>query len=267
MTTTTDRTGSPTLRWVEPSAIAAIWTREITLFSRYWRSTSFSALVEPLVYLLAFGFGFGSLIAFIGDIPYIQFLGTGIVASAVLFSSVFAGMYTTFIRRTFQRTYDSLMAAPIDVHEIVLGEALWIATKAGVYGCAPLLAAMLFGLPPSWGMLLVPFIGFLTGLGFALFGILVSASVPSIDSFNYINSAVITPLFLVSGTFFPLDSAPEWAQRLAYLNPLYHCVELVRDAVFVQLAWVDLAHVAVLCFFAALMGRLAIRTMRLRLIG
>ena len=84
---------------------------------------------------------------------------------------------------------------------------------------------------------------------------------------EYINSAVITPLFLVSGTFFPLDSAPEWAQRLAYLNPLYHCVELVRDAVFVQLAWVDLAHVAVLCFFAALMGRLAIRTMRLRLIG
>jgi lipooligosaccharide transport system permease protein len=255
------------VRWIEPSAIAAIWTREVTLFSRYWRSTSFSALVEPLVYLLAFGFGFGSLIAFIGDIPYIQFLGTGIVASAVLFTSVFAGMYTTYIRRTFQKTYDSLLAAPIDVHEIVIGEALWLATKAGVYGCAPLLAAMAFGLPPSWGMLLVPFIGFVTGLGFALFGILASASVPSIDSFNYITSAVVTPLFLVSGTFFPLEGAPEWAQRLAFVNPLYHCVELVRHVVFVDLSWVDLVHVGVLAFFATLMGWLAIRTMRRRLIG
>jgi lipooligosaccharide transport system permease protein len=185
----------------------------------------------------------------------------------VLFTSVFAGMYTTFIRRTFQKTYDALLAAPIDVHEIVLGEALWIATKAAVYGCAPLLAAMVFGLPPSWGMLLVPAIGLLTGLGFALFGILASASVPSIDSFNYVTSAVVTPLFLVSGTFFPLDNAPEWAQRLAYLNPLYHCVELVRDAVFVTLSPVDLVHAAVLAFFATLMGWLAVRTMRLRLIG
>ena len=89
MTVIVSRPGSTDeVRRVEPSAIAAIWTREITLFSRYWRSTSFSALVEPLVYLLAFGFGFGSLIAVIGDIPYIQFLGTGIVASAVLFLSL-----------------------------------------------------------------------------------------------------------------------------------------------------------------------------------
>lgn len=255
------------VRWLEPSSIVAIWYREITLFGRYWRSTSFAALVEPLVYLLAFGFGFGALVAVIGEIPYIQFLGSGIVASAVLFTSVFAGMYTTFIRRIFQKTYDSLLAAPIDVHEIVLGEALWIATKAAVFGCAPLLAAMLFGLPPSWGMLLVPFVGFVTGLGFALFGILASASVPSIDSFNYITTAVVTPLFLVSGIFFPLDIAPEWAQRLAYLNPLYHSVELIRHCVFVELSWVDLVHLGVLVFFASLMGALAVRTMRRRLIG
>ena len=267
MSVTVARPTATPVRWLEPSAIAAIWTREVTLFSRYWRSTSFAALVEPLVYLLAFGLGFGSLVAAIGDVPYIQFLGTGIVASAVLFTSVFAGMYTTFIRRTFQKVYDALLAAPIDVHEIVIGEALWISTKAAVYGCAPLLAAMVFGLPPSWGMLLVPAIAFLTGLGFALFGILASASVPSIDSFNYITSAVVTPLFLVSGTFFPLENAPEWAQRLAYLNPLYHCVELVRDAVFVTLSPVDLVHAAVLAFFAALMGWLAVRTMRLRLIS
>jgi lipooligosaccharide transport system permease protein len=255
------------VRWLETSALAGIWTREVTLFTRYWRSTSFAALVEPLVYLLAFGFGFGSLVAAIGAVPYIQFLGTGIVASAVLFTSVFTGMFTTFVRRVFQKTYDSLLATPIDVHEIVIGEALWIASKAAVYGCAPLLAAMAFGLPPSWGMLVVPLVGFLTGLGFALFGILASAVVPSIDSFNYITSAVVTPLFLVSGTFFPLDQAPGWAQTLAALNPLYHCVELVRAAVFLTWSWSDAGHVAVLASFAALMAVLAIRAMRRRLLG
>jgi lipooligosaccharide transport system permease protein len=176
-------------------------------------------------------------------------------------------MFTTFVRRVFQKTYDSLLAAPIDVHEIVIGEALWIASKAAVYGCAPLLAAMVFGLPPSWGMLVVPLVGFLTGLGFALFGILASAVVPSIDSFNYVTSAVVTPLFLVSGTFFPLDQAPGWAQTLAALNPLYHCVELVRDAVFLTWSWRDAVHVAVLVSFAALMAVLAIRAMRRRLLG
>jgi lipooligosaccharide transport system permease protein len=271
MSTTTrppaQETPAERVRWLEPSALRGLWGREWTLYRRYWQSTSFAALVEPLVYLLAFGVGFGSLLATINDLPYIEFLGTGIVASAVLFTSVFSGMFTTFVRRVFQRTYDALLAAPVDVHELVLAEGTWIAAKAGVYGCAPLLAAMIFGLEPSWGMLLVPFIGFVTGLGFALFGILTSAIVPSIDSFNYLTSGVVTPLFLVSGTFFPLETAPQWMQTLAWVNPLYHCVQLVRDAVFLQLGWVDLVHLAVLGGFAALMAALAVRQMRRRLVG
>ncbi len=260
------RADAQRLRWLEPSAVAAVWAREWTLYRRYWRSTSFAALVEPLVYLLAFGVGFGSLLAFVGDVPYIEFLGTGIVASAVLFTSVFSGMFTTFVRRVFQRTYDALLAAPVDVHELVLAEASWIAVKAGVYGCAPLLAAMLFGLEPSAGMLLVPIIGFVTGFGFALFGILMSGIVPSIDSFNYVTSGIVTPLFLVSGTFFPLETAPPWMQTVALVNPLFHCVTLVRDAVFGTWAAVDLVHVGVLVAFAALMAWLAVRQMRIRLI-
>lgn len=266
MSTQTTTAPTPKVRWIEPSALAGIWTREFSLYRRYWRSTTFSAIVEPLVYLFAFGFGFGTLISFIGDVPYIQFLGTGIVATAVLFTSVFAGMFTTFVRRKYYGTYDALLATPVDVHEIVLGEGLWIATKAAVYGCTPLLAAMLFGLEPSWGMLLVPFIAFITGLGFALFGILASAIVPSIDTFSYITSAVITPLFVISGTFFPLDEAPQWAQALSQVNPLYHCVELVRDAVFGLEPLADLWHLVALLIFVALMATLAIRFQRRRLI-
>ena len=254
------------MSWVEASAVRGVWKHETTLFRRYWASTTFSSVVEPTIYLLAFGAGFGSLVGVVGGYRYVEFLGTGIVATAVLFSSAFAGMFNTFIRRVFQHTYDALLAAPVDVHELVLAEASWIATKAGVYGCAPLLVAMTFGLDPAPGMLLIPFIGALTGLGFALFGIWASAVVPSIDSFNYIISAVLTPLFLVAGTFFPLDQLPGWAQGVAQLNPLYHCVQLVRHAVFGLRPAADLAHVGALVVFALLMGVLAITWMRKRLI-
>jgi lipooligosaccharide transport system permease protein len=144
---------------------------------------------------------------------------------------------------------------------------LWIAAKAGVYGCAPLLVAIAFGLNPSAGMVLVPFIGFLTGLGFGLFGIWTSAVVPSIDNFNYIISAVLTPLFLVAGTFFPVSTLPGWAQVISQLNPLYHCVELVRNAVFGLHPVADLWHVGYLLAFAAVMWLLAVRMMRKRLIN
>jgi lipooligosaccharide transport system permease protein len=259
-------TGAARLRWIEPAALSGVWKHELTLFRRYWRSTSFSAVVEPTIYLLAFGAGFGSLVGSIGGYRYVEFLGTGVVATAVLFTAAFAGMFTTFVRRVFQHSYDALLATPVDVHELVLAEAMWIAGKAGVYGCAPMLVAVGFGLDVSAGMLLVPFIGFLTGLGFALFGIWASAVVPSIDSFNYIISGLLTPLFLVAGTFFPVDQLPDWARTAALLNPLYHCVELVRHAVFGLRPATDLGHVGALVLFAAAMGWLAVTWMRRRLI-
>ncbi len=255
------------VHWLESSALSGVWKRETTLFRRYWPSTTFSSVVEPTIYLLAFGIGLGALVPVVVGVPYIDFLGTGVVATAVLFSSAFAGIFQTFVRRVFQRSYDAILATPVDVHELVVAEASWIAAKAGVYGLAPLLVAMAFGLDPSVGMLLVPAIGFLTGLGFALFGIWTSALVPSIDSFNYIISAVLTPLFLVAGTFFPIAGLPGWAQAAAQANPLYHCVELVRHAAFGFVPLADLWHVAALAVFAVAMGLLAIRSMRRRLIG
>ncbi|MQA95528.1 MAG: hypothetical protein GEV11_13070 [Streptosporangiales bacterium] len=153
-------------------------------------------------------------------------------------------------------------AAPIDVHELVTAEACWTAARAGVYGCVPLSVAIAFGLDPSPGMVIVPLVGFLTGLGFTLFGIWISSLVPSINSFDYIISGLLTPLFLVAGTFFPLSALPPWAQYVAAVNPLYHCVELVRHAAFGFRPLADLGHVAGLVIFAALMWLLAVRFMR-----
>jgi lipooligosaccharide transport system permease protein len=254
------------LHAIEPSALVGVLVHDLTIFRRYWPSTTFSSVVEPTIYLLAFGFGIGSLVSVVGGYRYLDFLGTGVVATAVLFSSAFAGMFQTFVRRHYQKTYDAMLSTPVDTHELVTGEALWIAAKAGVYGCAPLLVAMAFGLRPSVGMLLVPGVGFLTGLGFGLFGIWCSALVPSIDSFNYIISALLTPLFLVSGTFFPLTGLPEWAQALSVVNPLYHCVQLVRHAAFGLEPLADLGHVGALLLFAGVMWLLAVGQMRRRLI-
>jgi lipooligosaccharide transport system permease protein len=240
--------------------------REWTVFSRYWWSTTFSSIIEPTIYLLAFGFGFGALVSRVGGLSYIEFIGTGIVGTAVLFSSAFPGMFTTFVRRTFQRTYDAILAAPVDVEEIVTGEGLWIATKAGAYGMAPLVVATAFGLRPGPGVVLVPLIGFLTGFGFAMLGMWISGVVATIDSFNYVISALLTPLFLVAGTFFPIDALGDWAVLAAQINPLYHCVELVRGAVFGFSGLIDVWHVVALALFAVLMWRLAIRRLTARLI-
>ena len=193
-------------------------------------------------------------------------MGTGIVATAVLFSSVFPAMFGTFVKYQFQRTYDAILAAPVDTEELVSAEALWIAARAGTFGCVPMLVAMVFGLDPAWGMLLVPFIAFIAGLGWACFGIFVAAILKSIDSFSYVTSTVITPLFLVAGTFFPISGLPEWAQVAANLNPLYHTVQLVRDAVFSELNPTDLWHLGALLGFALVTWRLAIRYMARKLI-
>ncbi len=251
---------------LERSAIAGMLVREVVNFSSYWRSTTFSSTVEPTVYLLAFGFGFGSLVAKVQGLDYVEFVGTGTVATAVLFASVFPAMFGTFVKREFQRTYDAILAAPVDTEELVTAEAMWIAARAGVYGCVPMLVAMVFGLDPSPGMLVVPFVGVLAGFGWACFGIAVAATAKAIENFNYVVSAVLTPLFLVAGTFFPLDQLPGWAQALAQLNPLYHCVELVRHAVFGFEPGADLVHVAVLAAFAALTWTVAVWRLRKRLV-
>jgi lipooligosaccharide transport system permease protein len=251
---------------LERPAITGVLVREVINYSSYWRSSTFSSTVEPTIYLLAFGFGFGSLVSTVAGYDYVAFVGTGTVATAVLFSSAYPAMFGTFVKYKFQRTYDAILAAPVDTEELVTAEALWIATRAGVYGNVPMLVAICFGLDPSPGMLAVPFICFLSGYGWACFGITVAGRAKSIENFSYIVSAVLTPLFLVAGTFFPLSQLPEWAQALGNLNPLHHCVELVRDAVFGWDPWVDLARVAFLVGFGVLMWRIAIHAMTRKLI-
>jgi lipooligosaccharide transport system permease protein len=251
---------------LERSALTGVLVREVVNYSSYWRSSTFSSTVEPTIYLLAFGFGFGALVGKIGGYEYVEFVGTGTVATAVLFSSAFPAMFGTFVKYQFQRTYDAILAAPVDTEELVTAEALWMATRAAVYGCVPLLVSIAFGLDPAWGMLAVPVIAWVSGFGWANFGIAVAGFSKSFENFNYIVSAVLTPLFLVAGTFFPIDTLPGWAQFLANINPLHHCVELVRHAAFGWEGWTDVARLGALVVFGLVLWRIAIHAMTRKLI-
>ena len=260
------RGGGVRMRRLEPAAIGGVMSREVANFRTFWKATTFSSLLEPVVYLLAFGLGLGATIVNrVDGLDYVEFVGTGMVATAVIFSSALPAMFGTFVKERFQRTYDAIMAAPVDVEELVTAEMLWIGIRSGFYGCFPLLVSMLFGLDPSPGMLLVPLFAFITALGFAAFGIAVAGSVSKIDQFNYVTTLVITPLFLVAGTFFPIDQLPEGVQVAAQFNPLHHLVELVRHACFGFEA-TDLLRVGVLVVFALALWRLAIARMTSRLI-
>ncbi len=258
--------GTRRMRRLEPAAIAGVMSRELANFRTYWRGTTFSSVLEPIVYLLAFGLGLGAtLIDEVEGVPYIQFVGTGMVATAVIFSSALPAMFGTFVKHRFQNTYEAILAAPVDVEELVTAEMVWIATRSAVYGCVPLIVTFFWGLEPAPGMLLVPLFCFVTALGFSGFGVAMAATVAKIDQFNYVTALFVTPLFLVAGTFFPISGLPEGVQVVAQANPLHQLVELVRGGAFGFEA-VDILRFAGLVAFAFVMWRIAVSRMSKRLI-
>lgn len=258
-----DADGAAPLLW---PTLRAVWLRELLLFRRYWPAVTFGSLVEPLVYMAGFGLGFSQLISTAEGRPYIQFLGTGMVVTSVLFASAFAGMFETFNRRCYQKLYDDVLSRPVDVWELVASEASWIAVKSSLYSSAPLLITILAGLPMTPGILLVPVIALLSGFGFALCGMWVSCLVPAIDWLRLVVSGVLTPMVMAAGVFFPLDGLPGWAGGIAAVNPIYHCMELVRHSAFGMLGVSDIAHAGVVGGFTALSWFLAVRGMSRRLI-
>jgi lipooligosaccharide transport system permease protein len=255
------------MRRIEPAAVAGVMSREVANFRTFWKATTFSSVLEPTIYLLAFGVGLSSTIVGnrVEGVDYEEFVGTGMVATAVIFSSALPAMFGTFVKHRFQNTYDAILAAPVDVEELVTAEMLWIGIRAGFYGCFPLLVSFAFGLDPTAGMLLVPLFAFVTALGFAAFGIAMAGTVSKIDQFNYVTTLLVTPLFLVAGTFFPIGQLPEGLQVVANVNPLYQLVELVRHAAF-GFEGTDVLRLAGLIAFGFVMWRLAVWRMTTRLI-
>jgi lipooligosaccharide transport system permease protein len=185
--------------------------------------------VEPALYLVALGLGLGAFVKEINGIPYINFIAPGFIASSSMFAATYECTYGTYIRMTFQKTFDAILSTPVNLQDLVAGELMWGATKSMVYGTIIIIAISLFRLIDSPLIILLIPILFISGLLFSQLSMICAAIVPGIDSFNYYYTLFMTPMFLFSGIFFPLDPLPKIITYIAYFTPLYHLTNICRS--------------------------------------
>jgi lipooligosaccharide transport system permease protein len=205
-----------------------VWQRNLTVYTKRYKSSLVLNFVDPVLYLIALGFGLGAFVKEINGVPYIKFLAPGLIASSSMFAATFECTYGTYIRMTYQKTFDAILATPINIDDLVGGELLWGATKGTFYGIIIIIVLSIFGLVDSpYILLTIPLI-FISALIFAEIAVIASAIIPGIDSFNYYNTLLMTPMFLFSGIFFPLDTLPPAIVKFAFFTPLYHVVNIAR---------------------------------------
>jgi len=205
-----------------------VWQRHLTVYKKLYRSSIAINFIEPFLYLVALGLGLGGFVSKINGQPYINYLAPGVIASSAMFAAAYECSYGTYIRMTFQKTFDAILATPVTLDDLVLAEMLWGATKSLIYGVIIMLVVSVMGLIDSPLLVLsTPFL-FLSGIIMAEIAIMYDSVIPGIDYFNYFFTIFITPLFLFSGIFFPLDGLPHVVSVIAFFTPLYHTVNITR---------------------------------------
>ncbi|HUT27235.1 MAG TPA: ABC transporter permease [Methanomassiliicoccales archaeon] len=212
----------------------ALWKRNRDVFLTTWKTNFLPPFLEPILYLLAMGLGFGALIqadiVYNGQsVEYIKFLAPGLVSISIMYGAFFECSYGSFVRMYYQKTFDAILATPLSLEDIIAGEILWGATKSFINATIVLGVVAVLGYAEVPGLMLVPLVAFAGGFLFASLAMLFTSLVPNLDSFNYPFFLFITPMFLFSGTFFPLSVLPQWGQQLAMTLPLTHITSLVRD--------------------------------------
>jgi lipooligosaccharide transport system permease protein len=240
-----------------------VWQRQFTVYTKLYKSSIALNFVEPVLYLTAMGFGLGAFVREIEGMPYINYIAPGIIAYSSMFAATFECTYGTYIRMTHQKTFDAILVTPVNLDDLIAGEILWGATKSLIYGSIITVVIFMFGLVESpMVVLAIPLI-FVAGVIFSEIAVLVTAIVPGIDSFSYFFTLFMTPMFLFSGIFFPLDQLPGIIEKLAFFTPLYHMVNITRGFAQGGLpAWDIIWILAV----AAILAPYPFRLMRRRLI-
>ncbi len=246
----------------------AVWRRNLALYRRTWKLNLLPNFFEPLLYLVSVGVGVGAYISEMGGTSYVAFLAPGLVAVAAMNGASFEVTYNAFVRMNFEKTYESMLTTPIQPADVLAGEVLWAVTRALIYGGIFWLVIAMLGLAPlPWSLLAVPLVP-LTGLLFAAIGIAFSLRIPSIDLFSFYFTLFITPLFLFSDIFFPLQERLSGAWLwLAEALPLLHPVRLVRAAFRGEASWVLLWDLGYIALVSALLLWVAARVTRRRLLG
>lgn len=207
---------------------ARLWRRNASIYRRTYLFNVVPNFFEPFFYLLAMGLGLGAYLTNVEGIDYIDYIAPGLVATAALYGASFEVTFNCFVKMHFGKVYNAVATTPLTPEDIAFGEILWATTRALIYGTIFSMVAALFGVMHSPLALLLPVAIALTGLMFSVIGLTYCAIVPLIDYFSYYWTMYITPMFLFSGIFFPLDRMPEWLQTAAWFVPLHHAVDMMR---------------------------------------
>jgi lipooligosaccharide transport system permease protein len=256
-----DATGGRALR---------VWQRNWAVYRQTWKISFLPPLLEPFFYLLAFGVGLSTLVGTVTvegeEISYTAFIAPALIAINVMNSAFFENTYASFVRMYYQKTFDAMLATPLSLPEVIAGEVFWGATKALIGTVIMMSVITAFGyIRFPEGLLLLP-LAFVGGLAFGSLGMLFTGLVPNIESFNLPVFLFITPMFLFSGTFFPVTALPPWAQKAALALPLTHLVGAVREVSAGRLNGEVLWAVAYLALFSLIVFPVALARMRRRLI-
>ena len=206
-----------------------VWQRHAKVYTKLYKSSIALNFVEPVLYLAALGLGLGAYVKEINGVPYINFIAPGIIASSSMFAATYECSYGTYVRMAYQKTFDAILATPVNADDLIAGEMMWGATKSMLYGTIIMIVISAFGLVGSPLLALAIPLLFITGLIFAEISLIFVAIVPGIDSFNYFYTLLMTPMFLFSGIFFPIETLPSAVSKIAFLTPLYHLVNICRS--------------------------------------
>jgi lipooligosaccharide transport system permease protein len=263
-----------TLRIPSPRGTFRVWQRNMTIFRKYWKTLLLPNFFEPLLYLAALGLGLGTFIqrGGIEGQSYVQFIAPGLLASNAMFAASFESTFNTYVKLKIQRTYDAIVTTPVNAEDVVAGEYLWAGTRAALYGTGFLAVLTVLGLAfgepliTSWWAFSIPPVLLMIGIMFSVTGTLFTSLIDRIDLFSYYFTLVVTPLFLFSGIFFPIEDFPAPVPQVAWFTPLYHAVNVCRalavgptPAVLVDVAWI--------LIFTSALALLPIHLMRRRLIS
>lgn len=228
--------------------------RSWLVYQRYW-VVFLSGFAEPLIFLLAADVGLDPLV---GDIEgpggrllsYPEFVGPGLLASAAMTGALIDVTYSLFFKLKYAKTYEAILATPLDLDEAVLGEVVWSQLRGAVYSGGFLGVLVGFGIVTSWWAILILPAALLLGFAFAAAGAAATTFVRNWGDLDYVQLALL-PMFLFSTGFFPLDVYPGWARPLVQITPLYHGIDMIRSLSVGYVDWSMIIHVGYLVAFGA----------------
>ncbi|HYD59687.1 MAG TPA: ABC transporter permease [Noviherbaspirillum sp.] len=227
-----------------------IWRRNFLVWKKLAGASILGNIADPLITLVAFGYGLGSLLHSINGIPYIHFLASGSICMSVMMAASFEALYSAFSRMHVQKTWDALLNAPLALDDVVLAEMLWAATKSMFSGIAILIVIFMLGIGWHPTVFVVPPLLFLIGMTFASIGLIINALARGYDFFTYYFTLVLTPMVFLSGVYYPTTQLPGWLQVFAKILPLGAAVNLIRPLIlgeWPRMPWVDIVVLATYC--------------------